>query len=172
MKEIFTVSFVGHGTIDNPNLILRRTIEAINEASSEPMNGYKPIAEKIIFYCGGSGEFDSLASTAIDVYRKTHGEQKVEKILIVPNITPDYMERVQYVKPFYDVIVYPKTENDFPEEEIAARDLWMVDHSDTVIFYSAHLFSDTEKYLLDAKNSGKPIYCVGTDERLRVLRRK
>ncbi len=106
------------------------------------------------------------------MYRKTHGEQKVEKILIVPNITPDYIERVQYVKPFYDVIAYPKTENDFPEEEIATRDRWMVDHSDTVIFYSAHLFSDTEKYLLDAKNSGKPIYCVGTDERLRVLRRK
>lgn len=171
MKENFTISFFGHRTVEDPKLIFRRLLRMLDEVTVDCFDCCKPVAEKIIFYCGGYGEFDSLASKAIDFYRKKHTEQKTEKVLVVPYITPSYMESVKHVKSFYDAIVYPQIDNVMPKEEIIARNRWMIDRSDAVIFYRMHNFSNTEKFLLYAKNCGKPIYHVGKGERLEVPRR-
>lgn len=161
MKEIFTITFFGHRTVEEPKLVLQRLMRVLDEITVSDFNGCKPIAEKIIFYCGGYGEFDSLASTAIDLYRKRHGDRKSEKVLILPYITPDYMANVNFVKSSYDLIVYPQLGDVPPRGEIVARNRWMIEQSDAVIFYRMHNYSNTKKFLLYATNCGKPIYHVG-----------
>jgi uncharacterized phage-like protein YoqJ len=113
-----------------------------------------------IFYCGGYGAFDRLASKAIDAVRSKYPTVQVEKIFVTPYITPAYQEKNAYMKKFYDEIVYPPLESVPLRFAISRRNEWMVDNSDIVYAYVTHSWGGAAKTLEYAKRKNKKIVYI------------
>jgi uncharacterized phage-like protein YoqJ len=143
------ITFCGHKDIDDRQLILNKLIETL-----EP---YFKGETQLIFYCGGYGGFDSVASQAIDVLRNKHTEVKVEKIFVALYITPTYQEEMSDMKKFYDDVVYPPLENVPLRFAISRRNKWIVENSDIVIAYIKHSWGGASKTLEYAKRKHKQI---------------
>jgi uncharacterized phage-like protein YoqJ len=147
MKTIIT--FCGHKEIYDRQLILNKLIETL-----EP---YFKWQSPITFYCGGYGDFDSVASEAIDILRKTYPETKVEKIYVTPYIATSCKEKIDSLKNYYDEIIYPPLENVPLKFAISRRNEWMVENSDIVITYVKNSWGGAAKTLAYAKRKHKQI---------------
>jgi hypothetical protein len=147
MRTIIT--FCGHKDISDRQLILNKVIETLETY----FKGETPLT----FYCGGYGDFDRLASQAIDVLRKKYTEIKAEKIFVTPYITPAYQDKISDMKKFYDDVVYPPLENVPLRFAISRRNKWMVDNSDIIIAYVMHNWGGAAKSLEYAKKKHKVI---------------
>jgi uncharacterized phage-like protein YoqJ len=144
-----TITFCGHKDVSDRQLILNKLIETL-----EPyFKGNTPLT----FYCGGYGGFDSVASQAIDILRKTYSEIKVEKIYVTPYITASCKEKIDSIKNYYDEIIYPPLENVPLRFAISRRNEWMVDNSDIIIAYIMHNWGGAAKTLEYAKRHKKNI---------------
>jgi hypothetical protein len=143
------ITFCGHRDISGSQLILNKLIEMLET--------YFKGQTALTFYCGGYGDFDRLASQAIDILRKKYTEVKTEKILVTPYITSAYQERIRGMKKFYDDVVYPPLENVPLKFAISRRNEWMVESSDVVIAYVKYSWGGAAKTLTYAKRKHKQI---------------
>jgi uncharacterized phage-like protein YoqJ len=146
MRTIIT--FCGHKDISDRQMILNKLIETL-----EPYFKGAPLT----FYCGGYGGFDSLASQAIDILRKTHSEIKVEKVYVTPYIAASCKEKLDALKNYYDEIIYSPLENVPLRFAISRRNEWMVDNSDIIIAYVKFGWGGAAKTLEYAKRKNKQI---------------
>jgi uncharacterized phage-like protein YoqJ len=150
------ITFCGHKDISDRQPILNKLIETL-----EP---YFKVNTPLTFYCGGYGDFDSLASQAIDILRKKYTEVKAEKIFVTPYITPAYQERISDMKKFYDEVVYPPLENVPLKFAISRRNEWMVENSDIVIAYVKYSWGGSAKTLAYAKRKHKQIINISDQQ--------
>jgi uncharacterized phage-like protein YoqJ len=147
-----TITFCGHKDISDRQLILNKLIETL-----EPyFKGETPLT----FYCGGYGAFDSLASEAIDILRKSYPDTYIEKIYVTPYITASCKEKLDTLKNYYDEIIYPPLENVPLRFAISRRNEWMVDNSDIIIAYVKVSFGGAAKTLEYAKRRKKNIILI------------
>jgi hypothetical protein len=146
------ITFCGHRNIIDSDGILKKLVECL-----EPFFCGE---EKLIFYCGGYGAFDGLASKAIDILRERYPERAVEKDYITPYLLTEKKERVDYLKERYDEIVYPPLENVPPKFAISRRNEWMADGCDCCIAHVTHDWGGAAKMLQYAKRRHKKIFMV------------
>jgi uncharacterized phage-like protein YoqJ len=143
------ITFCGHKDICDKQFILNKLIETL-----EPyFKGNTPLT----FYCGGYGDFDSIASQAIDILKKQYTEVKAEKIYVTPYITASCKEKLDTLKNYYDEVIYPPLENVPLKFAISRRNEWMVENSDIIIAYVKVSFGGAAKTLTYAKRKHKQI---------------
>jgi uncharacterized phage-like protein YoqJ len=151
-----TITFCGHKNISDRQLILNKLVKTLESYFKEQ--------SPLTFYCGGYGDFDSLASQAIDILKKQYTEVKAEKILVTPYITSAYQERISDMKNFYDEVVYPPLENVPLKFAISRRNEWMVENSDIVIAYVKYSWGGSAKTLVYAQRKHKQIIHISDQQ--------
>lgn len=113
--------------------------------------------QTLTFYCGCYGDFDHLASRAIDLTRKKYPNIKTEKVFVTPYITDSYKNRLKYYKDDFDEIIYPPLEKVPLKLAIPKRNEWMITQSDLVIIYCYYTYGNTAKMLNFARRKHKNI---------------
>jgi uncharacterized phage-like protein YoqJ len=149
---ITKITFCGHKEICDRQLILNKLIENLEPYFKE----LKPLT----FYCGGYGAFDSIASEAIDILRKSYPYTNVEKIYVTPYIAASCKEKLDSIKNIYDEIIYPPLENVPLKFAISRRNEWIIKNSDIVIAYVKHSWGGAAKTLTYAKRKHKQIISI------------
>ena len=93
--------------------------------------------ERIDFYLGGYGNFDSFAKNCAKKFKENHPDSKL--IFITPYLNKWLEERKANLEKEYDDIIYPALERVPLKFAISKRNEWMVRQSNIVICYvSAH----------------------------------
>ncbi|MBE6700483.1 MAG: DUF1273 domain-containing protein [Ruminococcaceae bacterium] len=137
------VTFCGHSHMSNckeVDVLLRKYInDLIEEGATE-------------FYCGGYGEFDSMAAHAVRDAKAAHPE--IKSYLIIP-----YLNR-EYNTELYDGSIYPPIEDALPRFAISKRNQWMVEQADVVISGVSHDWGGAATTLKHAKRKKKRIISV------------
>lgn len=151
------VTFCGHKTIYGHEDLLRKQLYGVlNSILKKPSEQETPLT----LYCGGYGGFDSLVSKVIDELRVV-SNAKLEKIFVTPYILPSYKERNDFMRQFYDEILYPPIETTPYRLAIVKRNEWMVDQADVVIAYVLHSWGGAAHTLEYAERKKKCIIRLG-----------
>jgi len=103
-----------------------------------------------LFYLGGYGDFDRLASAAVRKQKKVY--PGLEAILVLP-----YLNRA-FDSSQYDGTTYPPLEKVPPRLAILKRNEWMVSESDVVISGVMHRWGGAAKTLDFARRKKKVIF--------------
>ena len=113
--------------------------------------------EKLLFYCGGYGDFDNICAKVCRSIR----DEKVncEVIFITPYITEAQQKKIKYLieENLYDSTIYPPLENVPPRFAISKRNEWMVDMADLIIAYVKFSCGGAYKSLEYARKKQKHI---------------
>lgn len=131
--KVFTISFFGHRKINN-SLVIEETLE-------------KLISEILIkknyveFLVGRDGEFDTLVSSIIRKCKKDFGNYNSALVLVLPYITAEYINNIEYFNQYYDEIeVCPYSATEYFKSAHKIRNQNMITRSDLVIFYVKNNF--------------------------------
>lgn len=91
--------------------------------------------EKILFYCGGYGEFDSICLRACSEIKTILPDAEI--ILVTPYITEASQKSIHKLLEFkdYDSVIYPPLERVPYKLAILKRNEWIVSSSDFIVFY-------------------------------------
>lgn len=154
MKK-FIIAFLGNREVFDENKILNAILDQL-EDFLQPWNT-TALPERIVFYCGGYGRFDGLASQAIDLLRNKYPDFKAEKYLIIPYCNPAYLKRIAFLKKCYDDFIYPPIETAPPKYVIQYRNRWIIDKSDYIIAYMQNPFGNTKKLIAYARAHRKNV---------------
>ena len=111
-----------------------------------------PNDEKVDFYLGGYGRFDSFAYTCAKKYQINH--QNAKLIFVTPYISEKYIKKRA---DGYDEIIYPELENTMEKFSIPHRNKWMIKKADIVITYVEHSSGGAYTAYKYAKKIGKNI---------------
>ncbi|MBE6693938.1 MAG: hypothetical protein E7589_04170 [Ruminococcaceae bacterium] len=141
------ISFFGHSSLINTDYLYEKVEETIVNNINHN--------ERILFYCGGYGDFDNLCAKICREIKSQH--QNCELVFVTPYITKAQqikMKRWMNEK-LYDSIVYPPLENVPKRFAISRRNEWMINESDLIIAYVQHPFGGAYKALEYAKKKKK-----------------
>ena len=144
------IAFTGHSTLQNREELAIKLKNAI--CSNLPKD------EKVSFFCGGYGEFDTLCAKVGHELKKSYVDCEV--LLITPYITESHQKKLNgdpQIKALYDSIVYPPLESVPLRYAILRRNEWMIDKADLVIAFVTHTFGGAYKTLAYAKRKKKKI---------------
>jgi len=130
-KDI-TITFCGHSKLFSEK---KDAKAAIIETLFPIFTEYQNYESKIVFLCGGYGDFDNAAAIAIDELRKKFPKTKIEKNFVTPYITDSYKKRLDFISRYYDNIIFPPLSNVTLKMAIPERNKWMIRKSDLVIAY-------------------------------------
>lgn len=140
------ITFLGHRFLKNHEAIFEKIKKSIIE--------HLKYEEKMVFYCGGYGDFDNLSAHACHQVKKIHPNSEV--IYVTPYIIESGQEGAMLLKE-YDSISYPPLENVPPKFAICKRNEWMIEKSDLIIAYVNATYGGAYKSLQYAKRKGKQI---------------
>ena len=122
--DILTVSLFGNREITD----LRRVDTRLKPLIEELMRGEMYVS----FLIGRNGEFDEYAASIIKKTKSECGAENCEISLVLPYSVAD----VDYYERYYDSVIIPdKSCSVYVKAAIKARNRWMIDRSDMVIFY-------------------------------------
>lgn len=156
----YNVAFIGNRDVSDSEAVLKELLCKLEEhfatGRGDSLTFYP------VFYCGGYGKFSQIASDAIDLLRKRNPTLKSKKLFITPYITPSYLKINEYMKEFYDEIVYPPLENVPPKFAISRRNKWMIDRCEIVFAYMENPCGNTRKYINYAYRKHKTVFFVGS----------
>lgn len=111
------------------------------------------------FYVGNNGNFDKAVLSVLvrlkDKYK--HVEYTVVLAYMPREAHSEYATE-------YPTILPEEVAGSFPKFAISARNLWMIENSDTVITYVNHNFGGAAKYKALAKKKGKRVIEVSHSE--------
>lgn len=139
----FIIAFIGNKEVQDSQAVLKKIFSILEELFG---NEYCDVLSVYpVFYCGGYGQFSQIASDAIDLFRKRYPERKSKKLFITPYLSPSYLKTNEYMKEFYDEIVYPPLENVPHKFAISRRNQWMIDNCDTLFAYMENPCGNTRK---------------------------
>lgn len=111
---------------------------------------------KVDFYLGGYGRFDSFALKCAKIYKEIHPASKL--IFVSPYIDKWLDQRKSILAETYDEIVYPELEHVPQRFAISKRNEWIVNQSDYIFCYVRTHFGGAYNALLYAKRHNKPYY--------------
>ena len=113
--------------------------------------------DKIVFYCGGYGDFDNLCAKICRSIKRTYSNCEI--VFITPYLNKSQQKKMNnyLIDKIYDSIIYPQLENVPPKFAISRRNEWMVDQSDLIIAYVEHTFGGAYKSLCYAQRKKKRI---------------
>lgn len=118
------VAFLGHATTifdDNlKNKLREKLLKIIVEN------------EKVDFYLGGYGSFDSGCLTLLKTLKKTYSH--INLVFITPYISDNYY-KLKTAKYYYDETLYPPIESTPLKFAITKRNEWIVDNCDFLFCY-------------------------------------
>lgn len=87
---------------------------------------------------------------------------QVKLVFVTPYITEEYQKRhLENLSDKYDGIIYPGLEKIPYKFAISARNKWMVEQADVVIFYIDHTWGGAYSAYIHAKRKGKQIINFG-----------
>lgn len=148
------ITFFGHkDTLENAEL---------NKKLTEVFKSFFNFAfennEKLIFLCGGYGNFDKLAADKIDKLRKQYFNISCEKAYVTPYIGDRLNEHLIKLK--YDTIIYPPIENVPLRFAIQYRNKWMIKNANYVVIHVTHSWGNTVQIDKFARNQHKTVIYV------------
>ncbi len=127
-------AFVGHH--DCPTSIRQNLLEIIK---TQIENGTSK------FYVGNHGTFDALVLSCLRELKQTHKEIDYAVVLAYLPLSDDIYLSNETILP-EGIEAVPK------RYAIAFRNLWMINHAETIITYVVYSWSNTAKYIKKAKN--------------------
>ena len=143
------ITFIGHSSLyDDMNLSEKIKYVILANTNTQ---------EKLLFYCGGYGDFDNIC---VKVCRFLRDEKvNCEVIYITPYITEAQQKKLKFLieEKLYDSTIYPPLENVPPRFAISKRNEWMIDMADLVIAYVKFSSGGAYKSLEYAKKKQKRI---------------
>lgn len=158
----YVVTFIGNRDVSDSEAVLKELLFKLEERFATGRDD--SLTHYPVFYCGGYGRFSQIASDAIDLLRKRNPELKSEKLFITPYITPSYLKIIEYMREFYDEIVYPPLENVPPKFAISRRNKWMIDNCEIVFAYMENPCGNTKKLVDYAFRKHKPVFFVASPQ--------
>ena len=143
------ITFVGHSKINKSNILHDRIRQVILENIKQN--------ERIMFYCGGYGDFDTFCIEICISIRKQI--PNCELVYVTPYILTKPIRREKHLNEFdiYDSIVYPPIEKTPPKFAIIKRNEWMINEADLIIAYVTHTYGGARKALEYAAKKKKRI---------------
>lgn len=153
------ITFCGHSKLARTSEITDKLKDTLHKLFHEAAAGNFPLT----FYCGGYGDFDSLAALAVENTRKEFPSVQCEKIFVTPYITPSYSERNAIMKTMYDEVLYPPLETVPYRLAIIKRNEWMISESDLVIAYVLYSWGGATHTLEYAQQKKKRIINIAKE---------
>ena len=132
IDQDITITFCGHSKLFSEK---KEAKLAIIETLLPFFTEYQNYTSKLVFLCGGYGDFDEAAAEAIDELRKSFPKAKTEKNFVTPYLTDSYKKRLDYMSRYYDNIIFPPLSNVTLKMAIPERNKWMIRQSNIVIAY-------------------------------------
>lgn len=139
------ITFIGHRFLKNHEVILEKIKKSILDHLKDE--------EKMVFYCGGYGDFDNLSAHACQAVKKINPNSEV--VYVTPYIKSQYEGAILGKE--YDSILYPPLENVPPKFAICKRNEWMIDKSDLIISYVNRTYGGAYNGLCYAQRKKKKI---------------
>ena len=136
------ITFLGHSRIHHTDELMKNVENAIKNNIGEK--------EKVIFYCGGMGDFDNICAKAC---LKIKEKRTNCELLLVKA----YINSKNFNDLIYDEIIYPPLENVPLKFAIVERNKWMIKNADLVISYINHSHGGAHNCLLYAQKLNKRI---------------
>lgn len=122
-----TITFAGHREIYQSGVSKR--LDALLEQLSSDQ-------DELVFYVGGMGEFDSLATSAVRGMKRQHPDKDIKLILVEPYMKQSINEDGENLHRLYDEIWIPAELADVHfKKAITERNRLMVRYSDVLITY-------------------------------------
>lgn len=127
----YTVSFFGHRIIKNfPDA--EKSLEKI-------IHSLLREKEYVVFLVGRDGDFDQIVSSTVRHYKRTIRDDNCSLVWVMPYLTADYKHNETFYKDYYDEIeVYENKSYRHFKAAFQARNKYMVERSDLVVFYIDH----------------------------------
>lgn len=113
------------------------------------------------FWVGGYGKFDFFASLALRKMKKRYPHIRLILVLAYLDKPFDEVDK-KFNKQTYDEIIFPPLESVPKRYAIVARNKWMVDRSDHIIFYVNCSYGGAFKMMEYAIAKGKSHTNIGT----------
>lgn len=143
------ISFVGHSKIS--------VSAELEKHLTHTILSLLPKHEKITFYCGGYGDFDTLCAHICHTIASSR--EFCEVLLVTPYITESQQKKLKELQRsnLYDGTIYPPLENVPLRFAISRRNEWMILQSDLVIAFVSHSFGGAYKTLAFAHRKKKRV---------------
>lgn len=138
------ITFFGHATYQYDENDEKKLMELIESVSR---------SEKVDFYLGGYGNFDSLAKKCAQRYKEKHRNSRI--IFVTPYLNKWLDIRKEYIERNYDEIIYPELEQVPLKFAILKRNEWMIDLADHVFVFVKTHYGGAYKALIYAKKHRK-----------------
>ena len=147
------ITFLGHSKVCEKDKLYDRLVNILSKNTVG--------ADKIIFYCGGYGDFDGLSLKACKAVQNK--KSNCEIVFVTPYITDSYQKKMEFLlkSGLYNSTVYPPLENVPYKFAISKRNEWMVCEADLIIAYIDHSYGGAYKALEYAHKKKKKIINLG-----------
>ena len=146
---MYTVTFAGHREVYQSEA--KSKLEAVLE---ELANQH----DSLLFYVGGMGEFDNLASAAVRGLKHRHSEVDITLILVEPYMKQSINTDKELLNRLYDSVLIPMELAEIHHKKaITERNRWMVREADLLIAYVYRDFGGAYSSVKYAKKQGKEI---------------
>ena len=123
----FVCTFAGHRQVFEPK---------IEERVKETLESLIGRGHRLVFLCGGMGQFDALCASAVCSLKKRHPEKEIQLCLFIPYLSDKINAEKSYLQAVYDEILMPEgLEYAHYKAAIPKRNRWMVDQADCLISY-------------------------------------
>ena len=127
----FTVAFFGHKYIEDPGNLEKCLEEQILRLLSKKSH--------VKFLVGRDGDFDQLAAEAVYRVRLKHGIGNGDLVMVAPNLTPKYINRIDTPERFYAAIEISIAASMVRSKYmIQTRNREMIDRADLILCYLTH----------------------------------
>ena len=141
-----TCTFAGHACVYST--YVRQQLEAEIEAF---ISGTDPA----VFYVGGRGDFDRMASAAVRTRKERYRDKKIQLYLVEPYMRERINRDRAYYESLYDGIIIPQELLDVhPKVAITKRNRWMCERADCLIAFVQRDFGGAYQTLKYAKKTG------------------
>lgn len=143
------ISFIGHRSLNHYNGLFERVQQAIIENIG--------FVERVVFLCGGYGDFDDLCAQVCRSIKAKRGNCEIS--FVTPYMTVAQQEKIKGLMKLklYDSVVYPPLEQVPLKFAICKRNEWMIDQSDFIIACVEHSFGGAYQSLNYARRKEKRI---------------
>ena len=112
------------------------------------------------FKIGGIGRFDYICAKVLWELKREYPKLKTYLVLAYINNNLDVDEK-KYITEFYDEVVYPPIEHVPYKSKISARNRWMIDESDYILFCVNHTWGGANSVREYAIKKGKKYVNIG-----------
>ena len=148
----FVCTFAGHRQVFEPK---------IEERVKETLESLTGRGRRLVFLCGGMGQFDALCAGAVRWLKKKHPEKDIQLCLVIPYFSGKLNADRSFFQSLYDEILMPDgVEYAHYKAAIPKRNRWMVDQADCLISYIIRQYGGAYQTCRYAKKKSIPIINV------------